>query len=316
MYPSKSQLRRKVEAYSVLVNRKLESQLGNTELLSADIWLKAGYLNYYDIDEKFPKMPPHLSIEVANNKRISLILESKNPIERLIDDVIKVKRNKINICRPSKKNIKNIKEAIEILSNYYLPYEIEFCLDAISFISGKNIIAFTAIEEPGIIFFKPRSNEESLLFFCEHLVHEVSHVALNYMIVDINEYFKINPFEAIFNSPFRIDKRGLYHVIHALYVLAKITFFFNRLSKTELIKNNQYSSEIFGRLALASYRLEKNINEIDGPFYTKKGDVIINFIKKINKELCFSKNKLVSQFDLTGQSIEYNHNLFLKNNLF
>lgn len=274
------------------------------------LWESCAYV-HYGKKEVRKSSPPLDRVYSINRKSIHIVQSTSYIIERLLDDTVRRSFPRVKLQPPSSESINAIRKAFRIIKNHYPLYEINECLDAIAFISGKNIIAFTSIEAPGIVFFRPRNKKENEFFYCEHIVHEVSHIALNYLLANPSEYFTADAFELRYNSPFRKDKRGLYHVVHAVYVLSKITLFFDQLSGSKYMNNPKHRFEILGRLALASYRLENSIGEISGEYYTRNGMRLLNYLKNVSRKYGYSNNEKVKMFDLKNQSIEYNHYKFM-----
>ncbi|REK49749.1 MAG: hypothetical protein DWQ48_06395 [Bacteroidetes bacterium] len=288
------------------------NDISPNNLNTKPLWFRTSYLHYRSRVTSIDRLIE--STFTVHSKDISIILKSNKLIDYLIGDTLAAPYNKIRIVAPSVGNLKNLKKSFFYFKKYSRFTELKLCLDAITFISGKNIIAFTCIEAPGLIFLKPRKDNESIMFYCEHLLHEISHISLNYILFDIDEYFKIDPFKEVFNSPFRMEKRGLYHVIHASYVLSRIVLFFTRMYNSKLMNDKNLRHEILGRLALSSFRLEETIPEITGNFYTQKGKSIYNFILNTSKTHSYRKNIFVNKYNIANQSIEYNHDLFTNSN--
>lgn len=180
-------------------------------------------------------------------------------------------------------------------------------------LKGTNLIAFTAFEMHGVVFLRPRKSDTKL-FFVEHIIHEVSHIALNSILLNIQNFFTINPFEERFSSPFRKDLRGVYQVIQAAFVLAKIAQFFSEYLSKSGPKGKGYY-ETVGRIMLSLERLKEALSYIDDKtIYTKKGLHIYNEMSKLESSLRRKHSRLFEKYVISNQKIEFDLQRFLKLN--
>ncbi len=157
---------------------------------------------------------------------------------------------------------------------------------------------FTIDKIYDIIFFSP-PKDASLIFFVDSLIHESSHNNLNLALYKFEDFFTINPLEEVFSSPFRKKdyKRGLFHVLHALFVIAKLCDFYDTLYQKAIFTENQ--NEILGRLLTNIKFLNLSIDEIDyEPFYTKNGLILLKYFKDMDKKMQDKYRKLIEKYIL------------------
>ena len=178
---------------------------------------------------------------------------------------------------------------------------------------ADEIIAFTSIDVHGMIFIKPTSTCNTV-FFIDHIIHECSHIALNCVLADLERYFKVDPFLTIYNSPFRKgEKRGVYHTIHACFVLARLSSFYGKYLPE--VEGTEFYNDVVGRLLLNIARLEEGISYInDENIYTDQGKKILNYLNTILVESKNAFAELILNYDVSDQPIEFDINLFLKTN--
>ncbi len=182
------------------------------------------------------------------------------------------------------------------------------------FLKGKKIIAFTEIELPGIIFIKPRNEDENITFFLEHIIHEVAHVSLNYLLQDLKKNFKVeNVFDQKYFSPFRAEKRGLFGTFHASFVLGRLIIIFEELLKSKKISNKN-KLEIFARMLLCVKRLQSILPGITGDYYQGYSKVIFDKLLGISQKSLSKYSKHLSELDYSNQDVEFVYSKFVKVN--
>jgi len=222
---------------------------------------------------------------------------------------------RVSIEKSIKNYLSKIEDSLELIkrtsSSQYK--EILKLCRTIVLLKGTNLIAFTAFDMHGVVFIRPRKSD-TRLFFAEHIIHEVSHIALNSVFLNIQDFFTVNPFEEKFSSPFRKDLRGAYQVIQAAFVLAKIAQFFSEcLSKTRLGERERY--EVIGRLMLSLERLKEALSYInDKNIYTRKGLRIYNKMSNLEQNLRRKHANLFKKYIISNQKIEFDLQRFLRLN--
>lgn len=203
-------------------------------------------------------------------------------------------------------------DLIRVVSPYQYREVLRLCRQ-ITLLKGVNLIAFTAIDMHGAIFIRPRKTD-TRIFFAEHIIHEVSHIALNLVLLNINDFFTIDPFEKRFSSPFRKDLRGVYQVIQAAFVLAKIAQFYDRCLALQSLDGDEYY-EVVGRFMLAMARLKDSLSYIgEENIYTSKGLKIYIRMENLEKVMREKHSNLFEKYVITNQEIEFELAVFLKMN--
>lgn len=192
--------------------------------------------------------------------------------------------------------------------------EIEKTTRMIVLLEGsKSEFAFTTLEMQGAIFIRP-SVGSGVHFFIEHIIHESSHILMNFILIQIREYFRIHPFEERFSSPLKKKKRGIYHVIHANFVLAKIALFYSSMyAQKNYNKSDKY--EVIGRLLLSFRRLEEGVSYIDDKkLFTKKGMTLIDYLIQTKITIQKKHDLLLKKYSVQKQKEEFDVNTFLREN--
>ena len=190
--------------------------------------------------------------------------------------------------------------------------EINNLVKRLVLMKGKEIIAFTSIDMNGIVFLKPRRTDKRL-FFVEHLIHEDSHIALNLILMDVHNFFTIDPFKKLFPSPFRKDLRGIYQVFHAVFVLARIVNFFDILYSTKKYDSEE-KYEVMGRLLSSFYNFQKGFDSInDVKLYSDKGLQVFLKLKELKMHITKKYPKMIKNYKIANQN-EFDLRLFLKIN--
>lgn len=116
-----------------------------------------------------------------------------------------------------------LKEALNLLKdidqyiyNEYLNY-----VASVKLFSAKIIQGATSPRFFGNIFLRiPYRDEDPIIFYLEHIVHEVSHLQL-YAMMQVDKIILNNETE-LFSSPLREDKRPMIGVFHSVFVLSRI----------------------------------------------------------------------------------------------
>ena len=243
------------------------------------------------------------------NSNIEILLHSNSIIE-LIGNTGKKK-----ITLRSESDIKKLtpfaEEALELIKRTNLACfeEITQNLRMIIFFDASYNYNFSALEYNGAVFFNPSKSEKTVIWFVDSLIHEATHINLNLALINFEEYFTIDPYQTVFSSPFRKKdfKRGLIHVVHALYVIAKLCLFYDQLI-SKLDCKNKYYNEVLGRLVLNIRFLETGFQEIDyEPFYTKKGLLLLNYFKDTSFEMSKKRKEILQKYKVPANS---NNHLF------
>lgn len=99
--------------------------------------------------------------------------------------------------------------------------EFETYVASIKLFSGRVMEGVTAARFFGNIFLRlPHPEEDPLLFYFEHIIHEASHLHLYAMMGE--DPLILNEESERYSSPIRVDKRPMSGIFHAVFVLARI----------------------------------------------------------------------------------------------
>ncbi len=250
-------------------------------------------------------------LPMKSNDIIRLIAESD---PRAIQKKLKLKsREDIEIIIPK------IEEALDTIKKVDTQTygQILNHLQAIILFDAAYSHNFSAIEYNGAIFFSP-PDDATRLWYIDSLIHETSHLNLNLLLINLGDYFAIDPYAEAFSSPFRRKevKRGLFHMIHALYVIANLVIFYDNFL-SQINKDDDDYWETIGRFMLNLNFLHKGLEDIDyEPFYTKKGQPILRFLKKVDDFYAEKRKHLHSNYVLPCNSDNhiFDLNSFLEEN--
>lgn len=167
---------------------------------------------------------------------------------------------------------------------------------------GEGLVGGTSLSMHGAVFLVPWLSSPA--FFADHLIHESAHIALNVMLYDLERYFRCDPFETVFTSPFRPDARGLYHALHATFVLARLTVFYDRaLSRGS---SAAASDETMGRLAFCHRGLLSGLQQIEcSSYYTETGWRLVADLRRVSNDVANRRRHLLREVRLNGQNIEF-----------
>lgn len=183
--------------------------------------------------------------------------------------------------------------------------EIEKLVKRITFFDCGYFMNFTSMDFQGTIFISTYDSAKPLTFI-DTLIHETSHLALNLILIDPEVYFTIDPFELRFNSPFfeESKKRGLYHSIHATYVLTKLVRFYNTLYDSKELKGIE-EYELLGLFLLDIKLLGEALSYIDDPdLYTDKGNALFQEMKNLYETVCIDKKEIIDTYKIP---VSYNN---------
>jgi hypothetical protein len=132
--------------------------------------------------------------------------------------------------------------------------EFETLVTRIKIFNGKGLSGSSSASVFGVIYTNlPPKNENSIVHFAEHIIHEASHLSLE-VLHGFDTLITNNPSDT-YKSPIRTDPRPMIGVFHATFVLARLIRLFKRLKQ-------QSGSNIYDE------KLEKFIFQFDEGFDT------------------------------------------------
>jgi hypothetical protein len=170
----------------------------------------------------------------------------------------------------------------------------------IAFFRADRFVNFTSMDVQGIIFISTYDSAKELTFM-DTLIHECSHLSLNLILFNLEDFFTIDPFELKFRSPFRTILRGLYQSLHATYVLAKLVRFYNKCYKAKVFSGIQ-EYELIGLFLLDMKLLGESLDYIgDRSDYTEAGWNIVEEINKVYHTIYKEQEMLIKKYKVPGE---------------
>ena len=150
-----------------------------------------------------------------------------------------------------------IYDALNLVSDLFpnMQSEIHVFLNKIKVFGGKRAMGITDVRMFGCMFIRqPRDTIDPKLYYCEHIVHEVSHMYLNAaMSLDP---LVLNPREAKYKSPIRPDPRPMLGVYHATFVTSRIVQMF------DLLAEHNPTEDVLVHLQQQNNELKSGIREV------------------------------------------------------
>ena len=217
-----------------------------------------------------------------NKMRISSILTEDweaDFVSHMRKEIIESKGSKPFIIHPIlneyfevyRQSILEFEKILKTLDKDFFSEYIEYPT-RLKFFHGRTLIGASAVRVYGAIYLRtPDRNENYLSYFAEHLTHEVSHLHLYSLLA--HDPLILNPTGTLYNAPIRSDKRPLYGIMHATFVLSRMVRVFrlmymqnnNRLFLAQL---NKFRKQLKGGI--------KTLNE--NAKFTEKGMAVFKTI--------------------------------------
>jgi hypothetical protein len=256
--------------------------------------VKAETFEHYAVDSKNQKSRFFVPQRFLANTKIEVPIFSDNCIAEVLSS--DAGRNKTKLVF---KNFPASSEVFEVLSDGFylisatdskLSKQFEQQVRSIVLFNSPSSHCFSALEHQGMMYLGT-DKKPTLLWGVDTMLHEFFHIYLNAVLLNIEEFFTIDPYAEVFMSPLRsrATKRGLFHVTHALYVIAGLCNFYSRLLQKTKVDSPIYY-DILGRLLMNHQFLKRGIPEIDyDEIFTVKGRKIIQYFQKTVTE-CENKH--------------------------
>jgi len=103
---------------------------------------------------------------------------------------------------------------------------------SLALFNGRVITGATSMRAFGNILLRvPHDDvtgEERVAYYLEHIVHETSHLNLHCLM--IHDPMVLNPLSQTFTAPIRHDKRPMFGIFHAAYVLSRMVSVFDHVA--------------------------------------------------------------------------------------
>lgn len=133
-------------------------------------------------------------------------------------------------CLPTQKTIY---EALEVIDQHApeLYEEIKFVVNEVRIFRSNYLRAGTNFNTLGLIYVGEKSSDDNVSRYIEHVVHEAAHNLL-YAHWTTDPIF-VNHTDELYYTPFRKDKRPLSAIYHAMFVLARTIYVFDRIWRSD-----------------------------------------------------------------------------------
>ncbi len=198
---------------------------------------------------------------------------------------------------------KQIFAAIDLISEIYPYYSLEISelLYNIHLLKpekeGQQLFygASTNIIFGSIYFQIPNQSANPITYYFEHIIHEVSHLCL--FLLFFKDKLILNDNRKIYAAPLREDKRHMYGIVHATFVLGRLVKSFQKLiihsnTETNLLSNAQ-KEDIKKRLDLRELQFLLGYKTIKKHAkLTLNGENLINSLADLATEIGRKKNDL------------------------
>jgi len=130
--------------------------------------------------------------------------------------------------------------------------EFEAYVAEIKLFNSDRLVGMTDPRVFGTVYIcVPNADVTPDAYFCEHIIHETSHLHLNTLFAQ--DCLILNDFNERYAAPIRPDLRPMYGIFHATFVLSRMVRIFNQLVK--FLENSSYRKciEVFQRQFLNGY---------------------------------------------------------------
>lgn len=204
--------------------------------------------------------------------------------------------------------------AIEIIKDHLPEFYKKLCFAnrKIYLHDNPKILNFTTKETLGMLYFYVMDCDNTL-YFIEELIHQGSHNFFYYLLLNKNEFFKIDvEFEAFMRdfTPQKKDHRSIYGAFHGLYTVYNRLECFDRLLSEAVFKNEQ-KHELLGRLTDQFRRFHTGLQLLDlDTVFTQKGVELYQELDSKCELLLKKYQNLKNIFDLSHRDLDFRYSEF------
>lgn len=124
----------------------------------------------------------------------------------------------------------------------------------------------------------PPKDMPAEIYFCEHIIHETSHLHL-YTLFALDRLILNDPNER-YSAPIRPDPRPMYGIFHATFVLSRMVRIFGELSKKFQLNGFDNYLSNFTRQFFSGYNTVKEhakLTEMGKNIFNSYSDILINY---------------------------------------
>lgn len=128
----------------------------------------------------------------------------------------------------------HISEAVALIEECYpvIGQEVRSLVAELTLFNGQVISGATDVRVFGNMFLRmPTADQTALAYYCEHIVHESSHLYLNALLA--SDPLIRNGDIGSFSAPIRSDPRPLGGILHATFVLSRMIQVFERIGASQ-----------------------------------------------------------------------------------
>ncbi|WP_166637699.1 aKG-HExxH-type peptide beta-hydroxylase [Marinomonas balearica] len=243
----------RVASHHALLNRSLDYLISETGLdkkvdtSKKPSWLSYGYYNkcIYSLELNDIKLGKKFLVDSLENYKefkslsiseLNFDISSKNKIELIENELFLHKDKSIEVGtvrENQKEERKKLSRALMIIEEISpkLRFELESYIDEIILTGhseGNYIRSAASFNLFGLILINA-NRKNSILFYIEHIIHELSHVVL-YTAQSYDE-LTLNPAEEKYKAPYRADLRPMDGLYHAYFVMCRIISILSKLGK-------------------------------------------------------------------------------------
>ncbi|UXE68934.1 MAG: hypothetical protein KA713_10280 [Chryseotalea sp. WA131a] len=181
--------------------------------------------------------------------------------------------------------------------------------------TAKEPNSFASLEIHNMIFFNVNSWDNEM-YFVDHLSHEGAHITFNTLTYDSK--FKLFKFH--YNMSFseisgtHDDSNSLYLRFHGLFTFVEITKSLISCIESKVLSEENIH-EAKGRLAFQLRRFKNSLSDFNGlDVFESEGLLWFNFFSKVYMEIEKEYGQLVSKYDLSMPSYDFNSKVFREAN--
>lgn len=213
-----------------------------------------------------------------------------------------------------------IEKAFYILSEYFPEYynQIMSVAKGIVLFRSSLLVSFASRTTPGISYFNVQE-KDCLIYFIVEIAHQFGHNILYMMFYNYDQFFKVDEntrFEELVNKTTgRV--RSIYSAFHGLYTTTQVAKTLEVLLTNITQFEREEQIEIIGRFVDNYRRFRTGLEKIESKrVYTDQGIKFYNILDKQCSDIYNKHNRLIDQIETKNQKFVYDHDVFLKENIY
>lgn len=212
--------------------------------------------------------------------------------------------------------VDDLRSAFAILRTHLPTYYAQVCAAGRSILLFHNEIVrpFVSLSTLGVSFISTRP-ADSVVFYITEIVHQFGHNILGWAMVEIEEYFRVNPSTLLreYNGNER-DRRTVFSAFHGHYTTAVVAICLEALLQKGVFAE-QLRHELVGRLSDNYRRFRTGLERTDlSTLLTEKGLSLYQQLDEACMQVYTRQQSLVSLYDVSNQGFIFSYPKFLQNN--